>query len=96
MERKEEAKKKKKKKLAIAKVRCKTSSKGSNGSDKMGHQLIANIKMMNLLRSKVMKVWEDHQAEVNHLLREKAQVEHLLEKTTIEVKGLQEIVQAVE
>ncbi|EHA8589823.1 hypothetical protein COCNU_scaffold012609G000010 [Cocos nucifera] len=81
-EREEEAEKKKKRrkeKSAITKTR---------------YQLIANIKMMNLLRSKVMKVWEDHQAKVNHILEEKAEVEHLLEKTTIKVKGLQETIQA--
>ncbi|KAG1355455.1 hypothetical protein COCNU_07G015670 [Cocos nucifera] len=59
-----------------------------------GHQLVANIKMMNLLRSKVIKVKVDHRIEVSHLLKEKAEVKHLLKKTMAGVKDLQETVQA--
>ncbi|EHA8588114.1 putative ensconsin-like [Cocos nucifera] len=58
----------------------------------MGHQLIANIKMMNCMRLEAMKVQEDHRTKVNHPLEEKAEVEHLLEKKMIEVEGLQETV----
>ncbi|EHA8586490.1 hypothetical protein COCNU_scaffold000436G000010 [Cocos nucifera] len=41
----------------------------------MGHQLIANIKAMNNLRSEVIKAQEDHQVEINHLLEGKAKFE---------------------
>ncbi|EHA8587748.1 hypothetical protein COCNU_scaffold003117G000010 [Cocos nucifera] len=63
---------------------------------KMGHQLIANIKVMNHMRSEVVKIKEDHQAETSRLLKEKAKVESLLEKKTAEIGSLQKMVQSIE
>ncbi|EHA8589577.1 putative ensconsin-like [Cocos nucifera] len=48
----------------------------------MGHQLIADIKMISHQRLEVEKVQEDHQAEIDDLLKEKS----------IEVEGLQETI----
>ncbi|KAG1367003.1 hypothetical protein COCNU_13G007930 [Cocos nucifera] len=62
----------------------------------MGHQLIANIKVMNCMRSKVVKAQEDHQAETNHLLEEKFEVDHLLKEKIAEVGGLLKMVQGIE
>ncbi|EHA8588315.1 putative ensconsin-like [Cocos nucifera] len=54
----------------------------------MGHQLIANIKVMNCMRSEVVKAQKDHQAKTNHLLEEKAEADHFLKEKIAKVKGL--------
>ncbi|EHA8588710.1 hypothetical protein COCNU_scaffold006387G000010 [Cocos nucifera] len=68
-----------------------------NPSPRMGHQIIANIKVMNHQRSEVEKVWEEHQVEISHLLEEKlAKIDYLLKEKSVKVEGLQEMVQNTE
>ena len=44
----------------------------------MGHQLIANIKVINLQKTEVVKVHEEHKIEIDSLLKEmSAKVGHL-------------------
>ncbi|KAG1355258.1 putative ensconsin-like [Cocos nucifera] len=62
----------------------------------MGHQLITNIKVMNRLRSKVIKTQEKHQAEISHLFEERAEVDHRFKEKSTKVEGLQEKVQNME
>ena len=50
----------------------------------MGHQLIANIKMINLQKAKVVKVLENHKVKIDRLLKEKS----------VEVGRLQEAVRS--
>ena len=50
----------------------------------MGHQLITNIKVINLQKAKAAKVLEEHEAKIDHLLKEKS----------VEVGRLQEAVQS--
>ncbi|KAG1363591.1 putative ensconsin-like [Cocos nucifera] len=62
----------------------------------IGHQLITNIKMMNCMRSEVVKAQKDHQAETNYLLEEKIEADHLLKEKIVKVRGLQETIQNIE
>ena len=43
---------------------------------------------MNRMNSEVMKVEEDHQAEVACLLEEKAEIDRLLKERSVDVEGL--------
>ncbi|KAG1368270.1 hypothetical protein COCNU_14G007380 [Cocos nucifera] len=62
----------------------------------IGYQLLANIKAINHMRSEVVKIQEDHQAETSRLLEEKAEVDRLLEKKMAEVGSLQKMVENAE
>ena len=56
----------------------------------MGHQLLDYIRSLNRLRSELVKAHEDHQVEVEHLIKERDEVNCSFKDRSIKVEVLQE------